>query len=454
MGTFLSLAVIIFLLWWLTFGLQWLAKTQSLNTKSPSLNLLTNYDIASIANNPNATNYMPTRKTIEDIVNTNKELDLETERYDMYLKNLQWPYQYFVRNILLPPLNIWKNVYTNEINTSLIWPKFLEKNPYNQINLINRRSDFFKDVWDISQFNDIDDIAIGKISESSGYFNIPVSLSFTSPSKRSFLLLIEKLSTTSNKNNLSLINEFTFNLRQVLKEKKKDVFDNFAYPEKFKDDNNIDEKIWYIMYSRLFDETYNKWEFLSNDLIDKVISKTANCNKQWSQQCYFLFREKYRTLPYLAYTISMEGVDKVQAVKTFFQSMPPLIKINDFTFDISKKQSNIWVGQVYEWKIDISILGNAVSDDDVTQISKVLGKSCFQEDTELSADVALTKLDTYMASISNLTSEFATKWQELNDLKRLITDIQTDYPTLSNYDKIIKVFEIWRMLSDSSICSI
>jgi len=453
-GTFLSIAVVIFLIWWLIFGLQRLSKIQTLNAKSSTLGIITNYDMNLINNNPNAKNYLLNRKTINDIIQTNKELDLEKERYEIYLNNLQWPYLYFTRNILLPKLNIRKNTYSDEINTSIIWPKFLEKNPYNQINLINKWSDFFKDVGDVSEFNDITDISVGKISESGWFFSIPITLSFISPSKRSFLLLIEKLSTTSNKINIALINEFVFNLREILREKKRDVFENFSYPQKIKENNNIDEKIWFIFYSRLFDENYNKWEFLDNDIIDEVIAKTANCNKKWTQQCYFLFREKYRTLPYLAYTVSMEWNDKVQSMKLFFQNMPPIIQINEFTFDIAKKQSNIWIWQQYEWKIDISILWTSISDEEVLQISKVLWKSCFQEDLELTADLALSKLDLYMATISNLTSEFATKWQELDNLKRLITDIQTKYIQLSNYDKIIKLFEIWRMLSDSSICSI
>jgi hypothetical protein len=45
---------------------------------------------------------------------------------------------------------------------------------------------------------------------------MPITLSFTSPDKRSFLFLIDKISMTSQKQNIALINEFTTNLRDAI----------------------------------------------------------------------------------------------------------------------------------------------------------------------------------------------------------------------------------------------
>jgi len=51
-----------------------------------------------------------------------------------------------MKYILLPELNIWKDPFTNEIDTNLIGIRYLEKNPYNDIKLIQKRSDFIKNV--------------------------------------------------------------------------------------------------------------------------------------------------------------------------------------------------------------------------------------------------------------------------------------------------------------------
>ena len=59
--------------------------------------------------------------------------------------------------------------------------------------------------------------------EDSDYFYIPISVSFASPNKRSFLLLVNKLSMTSNSNNIALLNEFFFYLLLNIKEKKMNV---------------------------------------------------------------------------------------------------------------------------------------------------------------------------------------------------------------------------------------
>ena len=58
------------------------------------------------------------------------------------------------------------------------------------------------------------------VEDSSGYFSMPITVSFTANSKRAFLLLVDKLSMTSNKENVSLINEFFYYLRGEIKKTK------------------------------------------------------------------------------------------------------------------------------------------------------------------------------------------------------------------------------------------
>jgi hypothetical protein len=42
---------------------------------------------------------------------------------------------------------------------------------------------------------------------------------------------------------------------------------------------------------------------------------------------------------------------------------------------------------------------------------------------------------------------------QLLQLRRIITENQASFDKLSNYNKVIKLFEIQRMLADAGICS-
>jgi hypothetical protein len=52
---------------------------------------------------------------------------------------------------------------------------------------------------------------------------MPVTVRFETPNKRSFLLLINKISMTAYIQNLSLINEFMYYMWETIKEEKKDI---------------------------------------------------------------------------------------------------------------------------------------------------------------------------------------------------------------------------------------
>ncbi len=124
-------------------------------------------------------------------------------------------------------MNIWKDQYTNEIDETLIGKKFLQNNTYLDVNLISQWTDFFKNIGVDSLNNDIKSINVGSVSEgSNGTFSISFDVSFTAKTKRSFLLFIDKMSITSNKDNVALINTFFFNLWGVLKEKHNTTVDS------------------------------------------------------------------------------------------------------------------------------------------------------------------------------------------------------------------------------------
>jgi hypothetical protein len=76
--------------------------------------------------------------------------------------------------------------------------------------------------------------------EDSNYFYTPISVTFKSPNKRSFLLLVNKLSTTSNTNNIALVNEFFFYLLMNIKEHKQAEISRLMeeYRERFSSSSN------------------------------------------------------------------------------------------------------------------------------------------------------------------------------------------------------------------------
>jgi len=60
-------------------------------------------------------------------------------------------------------------------------------------------------------------VIVGDMKDNGDFFSIPVNVSFVAPSKRAFVLLVDKLSISSQESNISLINEFFFHLWDSIK---------------------------------------------------------------------------------------------------------------------------------------------------------------------------------------------------------------------------------------------
>jgi hypothetical protein len=80
------------------------------------------------------------------------------------------------------------------------------------------------------------------MEENPEYFYTPITIEFSSPNKRSFLLFVNKLSTTSNQNNISLLNEFFFYLLKAIRDEKVSVINQLMqdYREEFSISSNWD----------------------------------------------------------------------------------------------------------------------------------------------------------------------------------------------------------------------
>jgi hypothetical protein len=344
------------------FLIQVISNLRSLNQKIPQLINLDSYDTRVLQDNASTQNLVKNINTIPELIQENTLMTKDITTYDTYLADLQVPYTYLLQYIYLPTLNIRKDHYTQQINPDIIGLQFLQKNPYTDITLLQTWSDFFKNVGDNNESNDISDIKIGDIIEGqSGYFSMPIDVSFVANSKRAFLLLVDKLSMTSNKDNISLINEFFYYLwKQIKADKSKEIqalTKEYSTLSGFTADGPVDKVIAYQMYNRIFNNDENV--LIDKEIIDKTVKSIISCNNQSDEVCYYLFREKYRDIPTFGYLIGTQfGADPAENFKTFVKSLPPLFSIKSFTFDkVSTPYFSDTANTKYQGKITIEVYG-------------------------------------------------------------------------------------------------
>lgn len=128
------------------FAVQLYGDITYLNSKTPDLAKLKSYDTRNLEADPLTQPIFKTSDTINDLIDENSLTEGEIKKYSDYLSSLQVPYTYLLQYIYLPSLNIRKEKYTDKIDTNLIGINFLEKNPFNDITLLQKRGDFFKDL--------------------------------------------------------------------------------------------------------------------------------------------------------------------------------------------------------------------------------------------------------------------------------------------------------------------
>ena len=417
---------------------------------------LSSLDITLLQRSNFTKNQAPWRRIANDIVDVYDEIVDEKERFEDYFISLSDPYTHFLQHLYLPSLNIRKDPYTKEINSNLIWIEFLENNPYTDIDLIQKRSNFFKDVWSTTQFNEINDIRIKPITENiqGDFFAIPITLTFESPDKRSFLMLVEKLSMTSNKENISLMNEFFYHLREVIKRDRSLYLSGQVYTQWAMADNpSINQKIGYELFNRITKEQENN--LVDDQILETAIRNTAWCNQETQEHCYYLFRDKMRTLPFFAYQIARRGIDKVQWFKNYFSQLPPIIWLERFTFNRVRQSIALGINQPeYIGQITLKVFGRGVPGEDVTQIAKELWAKCYENDRQLDIRKAVEDVNKKIVEVGKIDSIDSERSKELIELRDLLSASSNPFLRMSNYNKIVKLFETYRMLSDANICDL
>ena len=439
------------------FGVQLYTDINYLNGKTPELLNLSSYDTRTLQANFITQPIVKNAQTVKDLLDENLTTQWEIQKYTDYLNSLQVPYTYFLQYIYLPSLNIRKDKYTNKIDTSLIGLNFLEKNPFNDITLLQKRGDFFKNLGDNNESNDVQDMKIGDITEDqSGFFSMPITVSFIANSKRAFLLLADKLSATSNKDNVSLINEFFYYLRDQIKKTKgteiktleQSSISIFWSGEKINDD----KLIWYSLYNRIFGSGENT--LIDNPLIDKTIKSIISCNNDTDEVCYYKFRERYRDIPTFGYLLGTDfGTNGAENLKQFILNLPPIFSIKQFSFDKIKSPTLSDVtNSKYQGTITINVYGRSATSAEVQQIAGVLGNKCFGDTNPLTTAEGINVIQNAIVKLSDVSKIDKSYADNLRELKGIVDQLDKDYPTLSNYNKTIKLFELYRMLSDAWLC--
>lgn len=445
----LSLAIIT-TIWMLFFIMKTINDTKELNAKSEQLYNLTNYNISTISSNSLFNNEAKELKKINDLIDYNINLQETTKKYNEYLEGIQASYENFLKYLFLPSLNIWKNEFLGIIYDDYIWEKFIENNPYNDIDLIDKRSNFIKDVWSNNEYNEIDQIEIWEINEEWDNFYIPIKISYRSNSYRSFLLLIEKLSMTSNQKSISLINELIYNIWEIIKkDKNEDILKiQQIYPE-----FSEDKIIWYNLYERIKQDSNDS--LIDDEIIRKAIKEIAQCENESEEYCYYKFRNKYRNIPSLAYTIWINwNDDYTEELKNFLQGMPQIIKIVNFTYDWEKEVTDLTNHKTkqYVWTVEFRIYWKWINNDEVLEIQKTLWEKCIWNN--LTPEAALEKIEYNISNLWSNTNIDTYSTIRLMEIKALITNISNIYKDLGNYKKVIKTFEIYRMLKEWNVCNL
>ena len=177
------------------------------------------------------------------------------------------------------------------------------------------------------------------------------------------------------------------------------------------------------------------------------------------ESCYFRFRDKYRSLPSLAYTIGQRnGANKVLLLKDFYRNIPPLIAIESFVFDKAEDTGMTLAEQgAYAGTVSFKIYGRGISNEDADQIGQLLTQQCYGSGAkaQLTLESALQKVNDQLSLLSTNDNGGEGKVSRIANLLELKEDFEQDakdYPNLTPYAQIVKKFEVLRSLKNLSLC--
>lgn len=199
---------------------------------------------------------------------------------------------------------------------------------------------------------------------------------------------------TSHETNIRLLNEFFFVFWEHIKDVYAEQIDAIEFSENsFFRSADIDTKLGYILHEWIHDRNNYFPRLMQmkqelgqpapslHDLVQQSIRLYAGCSNESNQECDYMLRQKLRSLPYLAYPLTNARVDRAQVLQEFLKDLPPVIYINQFSFDTKEEG----VGQTsYVGEISIYVYGRGVSEEQQQRISQHLAGVCTSESSSLS----------------------------------------------------------------------
>ena len=124
----------------------WGMTVWSLNKKSPILSNTSSYSLSLLQNEENIKESAPLRKQLSDVLLYESKIEKDIASTKQQRQMLSVPFDNFLNMLYTPSINIWRNPFSQKIDTSLIGKKYIENNPYGDITLIQQWTNFFKDV--------------------------------------------------------------------------------------------------------------------------------------------------------------------------------------------------------------------------------------------------------------------------------------------------------------------
>lgn len=441
----------------LIFSIRYFAGTLKYVAKeTTTLSQLDRYSFNRITSNEELKDKYNLWHNLSDVIDFSQTLQTSISNRTEHKLSLSDPYDHFLQFMYVPSINMWRDPFTLEIDTTLIGKKFIDNNPYDDIKLIEKWTDFFKEVGLNSALNEITSISVAWINPAKPwYFSVPITVNFEAPNKRSFLLLINKVSTTAYIDNISLVNEFTYYLRNNIKDQHTDIIEQNIprLSSIIKKEITLDVVIGYMLREWLTDPSLAS-PLLTNEVIDQTIKETAWCISENEEQCLYKFRQKVASVPYLAYGVGRSDIDKIEWLRYFYNNLPPLITIDDFSFQ--KKDSKNSGGDPdtgYVGTFKIQIYGTDVYEQDLDDIRQELWEMCFVDGAAIDVSDAQDRINQYINELNKDRID-TQKAQELNRALDYVNKIASSYAWLSNFKKVVRMFEIYRTLKENNLCDI
>ena len=206
------------------------------------------------------------------------------------------------------------------------------------------------------------------------------------------------------------------------------------------------------MYNRIYNGGKNT--LIDDTIIDKTIKSIISCNNETDEVCYYKFRERYRDIPTFGYLLGTDfGTNGAENLKRFMLQLPPIFSIQSFEFDKIKSPTlSDAANSKYQGKVTIVVYGRSASAQEVDQIAQALGSKCLGEVKPLTTQDGISLIQSAIMKLSDVNKIDKSYGDNLRELKGIVDQLNTDFPTLSNYKKTIKLFELYRMLSDAGLC--